>query len=439
MRDYLSCHELVSEAFESVESSSSSSDSGPIEIKNVKILGYKSKKGRSYTPECCEYAVQDRIYEGMAIGEDHEYPDPQDPPGMVRARAPRDLLGFLRNVRHVKGEGLFADAVFTVNDKLTQSVREAAKFNPKQYGFSPHHDYQHAPNDPSVVQRITKVYTVDLVTNPATTGGLFEGEAIVSKEKTPAATDKTPEKKTIKQALEGVCQFKFQRKIVTALEAEAYMSSPLDVAEMPQTDNPEEKFKAIFRQAVDHIIDDESYDDAQKLAMIKKVFKAQSDLIEGPEKEKAKEGEESGEKPEGEKDKEKAKGAEGDASKPDEDSTGEKSKEALRSQARSGIGALEAMKLLESKKVTVTSTAMEALQNLDKSAAEKLVEEFAARDSQIAKLKELTSDKTPSSIKRFTLDDLKLTGKEGQQTNDGKTAEGGVEKAKQAVSRFTVN
>src|SRR5438132_11382170 len=139
--------ELILDAFEGAGQLRAGGDNPQGEqnyfcIPNVKILGYESIHNREYTQECMDQAVQEKVYEGVRIYEDHQYPDKDTPPGFAKSRKTRDCLGFVKNVKHVNGDGLRGDAYFTVKDKLTSSVYEASKLNPRMYGFSHDHDFE---------------------------------------------------------------------------------------------------------------------------------------------------------------------------------------------------------------------------------------------------------------------------------------------------------
>jgi hypothetical protein len=136
-------------------------------IRGVKILGLKSRNGRTYLPEAlCEAAG---LYEEAKVNVNHPSGNPGGP------RDYRDRIGVIRNVAVRPGEGLFADFHFNPKHTLAEQLAWDAEHVPENVGFS--HNVQartRRDGDRLVVEAITKVQSVDLVADPATTRGLFE-------------------------------------------------------------------------------------------------------------------------------------------------------------------------------------------------------------------------------------------------------------------------
>lgn len=136
-------------------------------IKGVKILGRESRNRRRYTPEAVVKAIP--LYEGVQVCIDHPA-KPGEP------RKSRDVFGRLINVREVGGE-LWGDLEYLKSHPMAASVCEAAERMPGAYGLShnaegngEHVDGVH------VIREICDVRSVDLVAEPATNNGLFEGK-----------------------------------------------------------------------------------------------------------------------------------------------------------------------------------------------------------------------------------------------------------------------
>ncbi|KKN29892.1 hypothetical protein LCGC14_0839700, partial [marine sediment metagenome] len=90
----------------------------------------------------------------------------------------RDRIGAIRSVTVRPGEGLFADFHFNPKHALAEQLAWDAQHAPQNVGFSHNVQAQTARRGREVdVEALTKVQSVDLVADPATTRGLFESEA----------------------------------------------------------------------------------------------------------------------------------------------------------------------------------------------------------------------------------------------------------------------
>ncbi len=133
-------------------------------IRGVKVLGVTSVKGREYPRDVIARAVP--LYENRVVNVDHVDPGTR--------RSYRDRIGCLKDVRLCEG-GLFANLHFNPRHVLAEQLIWDAENAPQNVGFS--HDARGPSvrrNGREVVESIDKVLSVDLVANPATTGGLFE-------------------------------------------------------------------------------------------------------------------------------------------------------------------------------------------------------------------------------------------------------------------------
>lgn len=138
-------------------------------IQGVKILGLQSRNGRVYLPEALAAAVA--LYEQAKVNVNHPKGDPRGP------RDYQDRMGLIRNVVVRDGEGLFADFHFNPAHVLAEQLAWDAEHAPENVGFS--HNVQARTarrGDQTVVEAITRVQSVDLVADPATTRGLFEAD-----------------------------------------------------------------------------------------------------------------------------------------------------------------------------------------------------------------------------------------------------------------------
>jgi len=135
-------------------------------IHDVKIIGTVSANGRVYLMEALKSSVP--LYEGVLVNIDH----PKKP---TDSRAVSEMFGKLINVR-VEQDGLYGDLHFLKTHPLAEQICEAAERFPDKFGLSHNAQADGIDNDDGtfVVQKITEVRSVDVVSSPATTAGLFE-------------------------------------------------------------------------------------------------------------------------------------------------------------------------------------------------------------------------------------------------------------------------
>lgn len=398
-------HLLFVHAF---EGSTPPDESAPLTIKRCKILGLESRHGRKFTEAALKDAYERGIYEGLTIYKDHPVVDFSDPNWAKKPLPPRsvdDVLGSFANVVYMEGQGLFGDAVFTVDSDLTRSVCLSARTNPRQYGFSHHAVYDNIRMEGAteIVGSIPQAFSVDLVTRPATTNGLFEGDAMSAKSQgksgngagTPPAKNDAA-KPTVRSVLEGLCTVGIAKKVVRGLEGD-YMDAPM--APMAEGVSVEDQISAAFRTAGMAIFDDAGMDDKAKLGKLKELFAAKSKLAgtdsasdsgSGSGANAAKEGDDA---PADDKDKKDKAGTESAPGKP--------------------IGQLEAMNLLEKHKLPITRVAVESYSLLPMSIAESQAVQAAAREKEITDLKgrlDLATNGTPRSLPRTGLEGVGAGG-----------------------------
>jgi len=136
-------------------------------IHGVKILGSISKNGRTYAESAIAKAKP--LYEGALSNVNH-----------VKAGesvAYENRIGVMRNVQ-AKSDGLYADFHFNPKHALAEQLIWDAENAPAKVGFS--HDVQaktsRGKDGKVVIEEISRVASVDLVANPATTNGLYESQ-----------------------------------------------------------------------------------------------------------------------------------------------------------------------------------------------------------------------------------------------------------------------
>lgn len=139
-------------------------------IRNVKILGRESKRGRIYSEKALLEARD--FYEGMRVNFDHPN---ESQPAVVRGFF--DQIGRLTNCR-VQADGVWGDLEYLKTHPGAPLLLESARRFPNLLGLSHNADgdKRREPGGKVIVESITAVRGVDIVTRPATNGGLFESE-----------------------------------------------------------------------------------------------------------------------------------------------------------------------------------------------------------------------------------------------------------------------
>jgi len=135
-------------------------------IRGVKVLGPASRNGREYTQESLRKGVG--LYEGVRVNVNHV--------GRGESRGYGDRIGRLENAQ-VREGAIFADLRFNPKHALAEQLAWDAENAPGNVGLS--HDAEgrlSRRGGKAVVEEILSVRSVDLVADPATTTGLFEGE-----------------------------------------------------------------------------------------------------------------------------------------------------------------------------------------------------------------------------------------------------------------------
>jgi hypothetical protein len=140
-------------------------------IKGVKILGFDSLNGRRYSESAVRSAVH--LYEGKGVNVDHWRKSDDRPV--------KDHFGELRNVRFIEGKGLFGDLHYLKSHPEAETILERAERMPNQFGLS--HVAEGETTHKGgvvVVESITAVESVDIVSRPATNKSMFESQEPVA-------------------------------------------------------------------------------------------------------------------------------------------------------------------------------------------------------------------------------------------------------------------
>ncbi len=136
-------------------------------VRGVKILGLASRNGRTYPAATLARACE--LYEGAKVNVNHPKGSPTGP------RDYQDRIGVIRNVRLIAESGLFGDLHFNPRHGLAAQLEWDAAHAPENVGLSHNVTARTSrQGEQTVVEAITRVVSVDLVADPATTHGLYE-------------------------------------------------------------------------------------------------------------------------------------------------------------------------------------------------------------------------------------------------------------------------
>lgn len=139
-------------------------------IRNVKLIGFESKNGRTYPAAVLKTAVNK--YEGAKVNIDHPEKDPTQP------RSYNERFGIIRNARFVEGSGVHGDFHFNPKHPIAEQFCWDAEHTPESLGFSHNATLRMGPvvDGKEMVEAVVGIRSMDLVADPATTRSLFECE-----------------------------------------------------------------------------------------------------------------------------------------------------------------------------------------------------------------------------------------------------------------------
>ncbi len=141
-------------------------------LKNVRILGVhsKNKQGkRKYLIEALQKAIP--FFDGQGVNKNHDY-------SILDTGRPRpytDRIGVLQSVK-CDAEGLIGDLQLNPHMPLAGAIRWDYVHGTKKVGLSFLGEGDGLATDPNTIKEITKVFSIDLVQDPATSQSLREAE-----------------------------------------------------------------------------------------------------------------------------------------------------------------------------------------------------------------------------------------------------------------------
>lgn len=141
-------------------------------VKGVKLLGLTSRNRRNYDTPGVRNGAKD-LLEGALVYIDHPEPEKADKP-----RSYRDKFGVVENVRYRAGQGHFGDIRFNPEHVCAKQFAWDVSNSPKSLGMSINARFKPGKTKGNIqdVESLEEVRSVDVVTKPATTRGIFEHE-----------------------------------------------------------------------------------------------------------------------------------------------------------------------------------------------------------------------------------------------------------------------
>lgn len=226
-------------------------------VSGVKLIGFESRNGRQYPAAVLE-AGRSR-YEGVKAFVDHP-----SRTSVNDERTFRDWAGNVRNVR-MESDGLYGDLHLRRKASDYEALIEAAESFWKDFGMSHVADCEiRRENGKDVVEAINTVFSVDIVTDPATTRGLYESKG---------RTMKTTVGKLIESVMSKIKPE--SRKIVVEMMESDPALGDVEMDSPAEGAPPEDAIGAAFAAAIMAVVNDTTLDLAGKKAKINEILKAQ--------------------------------------------------------------------------------------------------------------------------------------------------------------------
>ena len=147
-------------------------DGGGTMVRGMKLLGLESKNGRTYDTHGVRSTGSDRLT-GARVFLNH-------PAQATDARRYEDQIGSVVSARYREGQGHFGDVRFNPKPAVYEQLMWDIRNNPSGLGMSINASLKVNRRRDSagriVVEGIHSIRSVDIVTHPATTNGVFEHE-----------------------------------------------------------------------------------------------------------------------------------------------------------------------------------------------------------------------------------------------------------------------
>ncbi len=236
-------------------------------IYGVKVLGWDSANGRRYLPEAAQKALS--LYEGAKVFTNHP-----DPTQRNRPRLDGDGFGRLKDV-HWKPDGLYGDLHYFKAHPMANTICEDVSRAIGFFGLSHNADGKSIRDTDGieVIQEITAVRSVDIVTDAATTSNLWESRRV-----TTTAAGRITFRKLMEHAL---LKGAYKRKLREAMD-DGMVQPDMETDEPDETEAPamgaDDAVDAAFNAALHGIVDDTGLDSKAKAAKLKQLLSIQEKL-----------------------------------------------------------------------------------------------------------------------------------------------------------------
>jgi hypothetical protein len=246
-------------------------------IYGVKLLGEESANpppNNNVYPRSTRERVAP-LMEGARVNIDHA------PPGQEgRTRSYRDSFGVARAIRE-GGDGLYGDYHFPPKHPLAEQLFWDAENAPERLGFSIASRGAGTVRDGRhIIEEIAfdpRQHSIDLVSRPATTGGLFEH------------LRPPPMKRKVRTLIESLAKTRPGFARALREQAEAGILSPDQEMEEPGMKGPDDApsemadhevaLKQGFQGAMVAVLNDDSLDMKAKLSKLKEIMTSQEKLL----------------------------------------------------------------------------------------------------------------------------------------------------------------
>lgn len=188
-------------------------------LKNVKLLGLRSKNRRTYDTEGVRNTAPKKLT-GARIFLDH----PADP---AATRQYRDSFGVVESVEYRPGQGYFGAIKYNPEHPLAKKFAWDVKNVPKTFGMSINGVIKSGSRNSDgdvVVESLEEIRSVDVVTRPGTAEGIFEEEDMTKVDEKAAQDAKEAE--TLRAELKQV-----QEELATVRKEAAERKDRAEVSE----------------------------------------------------------------------------------------------------------------------------------------------------------------------------------------------------------------
>ncbi len=226
-----------------------------------KLIGNASVNGRQYSDPVIAEGIS--RYDGAKVYLNH--PTDRNPGD----RDFNDWVGVVENATAKRGGG-WGDIRLRQEHPRYKEICEAVEKFPKHFGLSHVADIDSEKRGAvEHVTRIGEVFSVDIVTDPATTNGIFESR------------DTTMKKKTIKQVLESTKgSTSVFRKVIAEMVEAGVMPETAEVS-VPDSAGEDESIKAGIMAAIAKKLESATPDELKKVLKALAIGDSVSELVAG--------------------------------------------------------------------------------------------------------------------------------------------------------------